>query len=129
MSMCPDCGDDLMPNANRCKCGWRVKVTSISAGRGSAERDSESWRCCHVDRGQRCANPGSISPSMSGKGPWFCAQHYTRGGSSTKQGPVGGFQPLRDIVGAAAKSNDWCGTFAPDDEAANERAAIQKENE
>lgn len=59
--------------------------------------------CQFVDRGQRCAEAGGISPNpRGGDGPWYCRAHYDlvtgRGDTKGACAPPVGFQHLKDLV-------------------------------
>lgn len=86
---CPFCGYSELPATSRAR-----------------ERDPDWWRCVHEDRGQRCANPGSVSPTVHGgakgtSGPWFCWQHVPAM-QQFKEGeacaPPMGFAALKALV-------------------------------
>ena len=67
-------------------CKWEEK------GKGGSQRDPDWWRCCNVERGQRCSNPGSLSHGTMGGGPWYCADHFGfSGGAGPKIPPPAGF--------------------------------------
>ncbi len=96
---------------------------------GQVARDPDWWRCCHEDRGQRCANAGSISPSTHGQttgtksksGPWYCWQH------------VPAMQQFKDGVRSPPPEGffaGWRKKLGPrpvDFEAEAERVALQNE--
>jgi hypothetical protein len=90
MRDCPKCG--AFVDGLRCKsCGY--------AEPGAKASDPDRYRCEHVDRGQRCAGVGSISPSIHGTGPWFCAQHMPGlGERSSESAPAGTFEALRALT-------------------------------
>lgn len=132
---CPDCSEDLLPNASSCKCGWRSKpVRSIAtAGERAKVRDPDWWRCSYYDRGERCNEAGGISTTTHGGGPWYCRDHYGRITSpASGKAPPGAFQSLRQIVGKAAPVRDDVAA-APDTprdfEADEERRAIERMDE
>lgn len=64
---CPQCGESIAQAAMRHKCGWTAHVNDKVI-------DHDWWRCAHEDRGQRCAEPGVVSPSTHG-GLFFCWTH------------------------------------------------------
>ncbi len=67
----PECSNELSPRAVSCPlCGW-----DRPEKRGNAV-DPHWWQCANVREGQRCANPGSLSRSTRGGGPWYCRQHF-----------------------------------------------------
>lgn len=78
MRDCPNCGaavDGLVCAA----CGHGKKAENggrVLPSRHWKEHWPEEWNCCHVERGQRCANPGAFSESVKGGGPFCCKQHY-----------------------------------------------------
>lgn len=124
MRDCPGCTLPLANDAICCNsCGW----TKTSA----RDADPDWWRCVHEDRGYRCANAGSVSPSTHGQskgarsmsGPWFCAQHVPamqRYDQGVLCPPPMGFDGLRaQIKRAVPKPYDF--------EADAERLAIQQE--
>lgn len=100
--VCPDCAEDLQPNASTCRCGWRAKPKSIAtSGERAKVRDPDWWRCCYVDRGDRCEEAGGISPSTHGGGPWYCGNHYQRLTSPFSRSRPPSFQTLRAVVESA----------------------------
>lgn len=126
MRDCPGCSLPLSNEAICCNsCGW-VKDQSATS------RPDDWWQCAHEDRGLRCANPGSISPSTHGttkgakhvSGPWYCATHVPTLQRMDLLGqicaPPMGFPALRAISGRM--------TPRPYDfEAEAERLALQAE--
>lgn len=116
MKNCPECGaavDGLVcPH-----CQYR----DASAPLGRQGRP-DHWLCVHEDRGQRCANAGSLTESTRGSERWYCAQHFPlfagRGYGQHRSAPAGGFKTLTDVLKPAAR----------DFEAEPEREAIRQES-
>ncbi len=91
-------------------------------------RPADWWQCVHEDRGQRCSNPGSVSPSILGQtkagkhvsGPWYCPTHLPTLRRMNAHGvvcpPPMGFDGLRKA--ARGKPYDF--------EATAERLAMQQ---
>lgn len=79
-STCPECGDDLRPNAKRCKCGWKVpraEPDPVSGRSAPPPVDVEYGWCAWRSGGERCRNPGTMAHSTLGGGPWYCAAHFS----------------------------------------------------
>jgi len=121
---CPQC---LKPvDGQTCPfCGYsELPATSLLR-----PRDPDWWRCSHVDRGQRCANPGVYSPSTHGasadgksSGPWLCQAHHPYARFRAPDGTYAhrtaeDFNALRAKIGPRR--------IAEDAEAIAERLAIQ----
>jgi hypothetical protein len=107
MRDCPQCGSPV--DGLRCgACGYG------DVGAPQHPFDPLHFACASVDRGQRCASPGSISSSTSGSGPWYCYRHAPafRALTSDRTHPPQGFDALRRI----------------DTDAIAERMAIQDES-
>jgi hypothetical protein len=130
----PGCGSQLADKAVACNdCGWEAP----KRGNAAKERDPSEFvtityaggatvtvsRCCDVDQGLRCAEPGTLSMSThaSDKTLWYCRKHFPpfRGHVREQSAlPLGGFKPLRELVKPKLL----------DPEAALERQAIQGEH-
>jgi hypothetical protein len=67
---CPDCGETLNIDARRCECGWKSSQTQQQT------YDPRRHLCSDDYRGQRCSQPGTLSTSTMGGGPWFCHTHF-----------------------------------------------------
>lgn len=117
MRDCPECGKPV--DGDACvACGYREAGASAQP-----LRDPLWWVCVYVDRGQRCANPGSFRESTTGGDGWFCKQHYppfAHRNSVRKTSPAGGFDHWRQQAGMARPK-------PVDFEAVAERLAIQGE--
>jgi len=61
---CPECGAEIAYAAKSCACGW---------GAGKKRHDAPPDYSCAA---YGCPLDGSISPSTTGGGPWFCFLHY-----------------------------------------------------
>lgn len=84
MKICPDCSADLVDSATRCSCGWKAPAQA------SDGPPDDRHRCANEDRGLRCAELGSLSPSTVGGGPWFCWNHakFIHGGNPGSYVPI-----------------------------------------
>ena len=106
---CPECKTQLLPPYLSCgACPWTSSGRPQAAGDGATvqcwNRDHTvavlAHQCCNEVRGQRCAKPGTISPTTKGTGPWFCADHYLayKAASDSAVPPPQGFQALKDLL-------------------------------
>jgi hypothetical protein len=116
MRDCPQCSNPV-DGLVCAKCGWRDPAAKATS-------DPSALLCEHVDRGQRCAHVGTVSPSTVGGGPWYCLAHAPHlGGSFAVRAPT---SPHASHVFALAKR------YAPkqlDVEQLAERLAIQAEGD
>ena len=81
---CPECNSPC--DGSTCRsCGWTEHGTTTRPA------DPTRFLCHHEDRGQRCANLGTLSPSTLGGGPWYCWQHarHVHGGNAYGSQPPG----------------------------------------
>lgn len=106
---CPECGDPLARSGVCGSCGYGRNKTQARIV------DPDWHRCANVDRGMRCAKPGSVSHGTHGGGPWYCPTHAFPHDAPAER--IG--DPLRAIRGFLRK---------PDPYEALERAAIQSED-
>lgn len=116
-SECPECREPWRVGAKLCRtCGYRVP--------GAPEQAApDRWRCADVERGMRCGKAGTLSPSTSGGGPWYCADHFPafRAMRSAKVDRAYGAQRIGEIAAKFMRP-------VVDAEAELERAAIQAED-
>ena len=117
MKLCQECSEELSSNARRCACGWR------SAEASKAPVDLLRWTCCHLNRGMRCAESGTLTFNGCGpEGPkaWYCHRHFPplAGLRGPRTPPPQSFVGLRQALGRALQL---------DPESAAERAAIEAE--
>lgn len=80
---CPECGAEIAYAAKSCACGW-----GAWKNRHEAPKD---YSCAAYG----CPLTGSMSPSTTGSGPWFCAFHW---GTSVDQ---------RDAVTVKIRERAW----------------------
>lgn len=67
---CPECGEPMAKPYSSCKCGWRSTPQ---------KKQPEKPRVCAFnDHGYTCGQPGFLSRTTNGEGPWFCRQHFAR---------------------------------------------------
>jgi hypothetical protein len=117
LNTCPDCGVGIKPTQKRCPCGW-VRP----APHRRHDDQPLTHLCCHEDRGQRCANPGSLTESTHGSERWYCHLHFPlfagRGYGTARVVPSEAFKRVRDAM---------CGV-PEDPETRAEREAIRLES-
>lgn len=109
---CPDCAEDLRPNATRCKCGWIL----AKIGRSTATTERDPRLCGEMtDALTPCPNVWVWKRG----GRCYCHAHDPFGPVAKKDG-VEHFQSIREIMKRAAPK-------PRDREAEAEREAIQGE--
>src|SRR5574343_1652812 len=91
-----------------------------TASAKQAPTDPTHGLCHYEDRGQRCGNLGTFSPSTNGSGPWFCRQHIPGSRDASGQRTPDGARKLAAIAASLRPK-------AIDAEAELERLAIQGE--
>lgn len=104
---CPDCGEDLRPNAKGCACGWRFTPPAPAPGTASAHGTAPAGHdpyCAFERDGVRvCTRPGSVTTPRGKR--WYCAEHcpqLPRYHEGRAVPPPMGFDGLRRALGDVA---------------------------
>ena len=114
MTECNSCGANIRPGMKICAaCKAPVR------GAGQAYRSPRHGFCEYNDHGLLCDKPGSIALHTGEGGPWYCSDHAL-GLRGMKKLKSSGPQNIKSHIKAFQE---------PDDEAMQERLAIQSEQE
>jgi len=68
---CPNCGESTYDGASCSACRFVVRGKKLPA-----PHDPSHLGCWFGERGQRCAELGTLSQGTKGEGPWYCTQHF-----------------------------------------------------
>lgn len=111
MHNCPKCGHTA--DALQCgHCGYTERDSASDLDRLTIEINGVKLsvsRCSNVERGLRCAEPGTLTENTHGDkdgrshpGPWFCHKHFPlfagRSYGIKPTEPPQGFRALKDLI-------------------------------